>query len=315
MPLGKRIEKIEKTEKISNESNSSEKDEQTASMFQFEEPKYDFSDIILNDDTFSDIQDVLSIYEKRELLFDKWGLSTTHKNQNRVMINLYGFPGTGKTMVAHAISKQLKRNILTVDYSQIESKYVGETSKNLVSLFEYAKQTKSVIFFDEADALLSKRVTNMSNSTDVSVNQTRSVLLILINDYQDLIIFATNFVSNYDPAFMRRILSHIKFDLPNEKSRLKLWELYIPKALPTDVDKKLLASKYDNLSGSDISNAVFNASLKAAKKNESFVKHKYFEEAIERIQKSKEESNDVSFVKRTVSKDYVKTQFGGELPK
>lgn len=323
MPLGKRINNSDETKQpiISSPSNNNiDKNKNSAksqafNMFQAEEPKYSFSDIILNSDTYDAIQDVLAIYEKHKVIFDEWGLSKTHKQNNRAGINLYGIPGTGKTMVAHAIAKQLSRPILIVDYSQIESKYVGETAKNLVSMFEYAKESNAIIFFDEADALLSKRVTDMSNSTDVSVNQTRSVLLVLINDYNDMILFATNFITNYDPAFMRRILAHIKFDYPDEENRLKLWNLYIPKTLPTDVDIKCLSSKYSNISGSDISNAVFTASLRAARLSETMVKHSYFEEAIERIIKSKEDNQEMNFSKHTVSKDYVKSQFGGVLPK
>lgn len=324
MPLGKRIngndEKIPfgvksetESEKLQSNRNSNVQT-QVDSIFRTEEPKYNFSDIILNTDTYEAIQDVLAIYEKRKIIFDEWGLAETYKQKNRVGINLYGTPGTGKTMVAHAIAGQLKRKILTVDYSQIESKYVGETAKNLVAMFDYAKESNAIIFFDEADALLSKRVTNMSNSTDVSVNQTRSVLLVLINDYDDMILFATNFITNLDPAFMRRILAHIKFEYPNEENRQKLWKLYIPDTLPTDADIKYLSSKYNGISGSDISNAVFTASLRAARLNEPMVRQKYFEEAIERIIKSKQDNEDVQYSKRIVSKDYVKSQFEGVLP-
>lgn len=331
MPLGRRIyssatnqpaQRNEfKTASLQAPSNPIEPDniDQATmfTLFQAEQPQYSFSDIILNNSTYDAIQDVLALYEKRELLFDKWGLGHTHKKQNRAGINLYGYPGTGKSMAAHAIANQLGRSILTVDYSQIESKYVGETSKNLVAMFNYAKETKSVIFFDEADALLSRRVTNMSSSTDVSVNQTRSVLLILINEFDDLILFATNFITNYDPAFIRRILAHVKFDLPDDENRFKLWRMYIPTAMPTDADIRTLAVKYGGVSGSDISNAVLNASLKAARLNEAIVRHAYFEEAIERIINSRADNEDLGTCtsKRIVSEDYVKSQFGGELPK
>lgn len=284
--------------------------------FQVEDPQYSFSDIILNNSTYAAIQDVLTLYEKRELIFDKWGLGRTHKNQNHAGVNLYGASGVGKSMAAHAIANQLGRKILTVDYSQIESKYVGETSKNLVSMFNYAKETKAIIFFDEADALLSRRVTNMSNSTDVSVNQTRSVLLMLINEFDDLILFASNFITNYDPAFIRRILAHIKFELPDDRSRIKLWRMYIPSQMPTDADIQKLAEKYSGISGADISNAVLNASLRAARLNDDIVQHAYFEDAIEHIIESKADNEDVGQMasKRTVSEDYVKSQFGGRLP-
>ncbi|MBQ9927311.1 MAG: ATP-binding protein [Lachnospiraceae bacterium] len=324
MPLGKRInssginQPLQSNEKISEKINTSANDKETSfTLFQAEKPQYSFEDIILNRDTYDAIQDVLVLYEKRELLFDKWGLGNTQKKQNRAGINLYGYPGTGKSMVAHAIANQLGRNILAVDYSQIESKYVGETSKNLVSMFDYAKESNSIIFFDEADALLSRRVTNMSNSTDVSVNQTRSVLLVLINDFDDLILFASNFISNYDPAFIRRILAHVKFDLPDEENRLKLWRMHIPQQMPTDVDIKTLAEKYNGVSGADISNAVFNASLRAARLSEDKVCHIYFEEAIERIIQSKADNDNLGTLtsKRVVSEEYVKSQFGGRLPK
>ena len=328
MPIGKRItpsgssppdlQKTERNEKDAHsaKANTNNKAELEFTLFQSEEPKYSFDDIVMNSSVYNSIQDVLALYSKRELIFNQWGLGETQKSQNRAGINLYGYSGTGKSMAAHAIAKQLDRKILTVDYSQIESKYVGETSKNLVAMFKYAKETRSVIFFDEADALLSKRVTNMSNSTDVSVNQTRSVLLVLINDYDDLIIFASNFISNYDPAFMRRILAHVNFELPDEEARSKLWRMYIPEKLPTNADINTLAAKYDGISGADISNAVLNAALRTARSDETFVSHSYFEEAIERIKKSKADNSDLgeTFSKRTVSEEYVKSQFGGKLP-
>lgn len=330
MPLGKRITQscsslpdqpqIDQTEKKVHSVKSDSQDKIPAqpefTLFQSEGPRYCFDDIVLNSSVYDSIQDVLALYNKRDLLFNQWGLGKTQKSQNRAGINLYGYSGTGKSMAAHAIAKQLDRKILTVDYSQIESKYVGETSKNLVSMFSYAKETRSVIFFDEADALLSKRVTNMSNSTDVSVNQTRSVLLMLINDYDDLILFASNFISNYDPAFMRRILAHVKFELPDEAARLRLWRMYIPEQLPTNADINTLAEKNDGISGADISNAVLNAALRTARLNGTIVDHAYFEEAIERVKKSKADNNDLGELtsKRTVSEEYVKSQFGGELP-
>ena len=314
MPLGARIDNSDNSDRRPSENVQSTHEKNT-STFRVESPKYKFSEIILNDDTYDSIQDMLSLYSKRALIFGEWGLGSKYKQKNRIGINMYGPPGTGKTMAAHAIADQIGKSILPIDYSQIESKYVGETSKNLKAMFEYAKEANAVIFFDEADALLSKRVTDMSNSTDVSVNQTRSVLLTLLNDFDDLILFATNFITNYDPAFMRRISMHIKVSLPDEKNRFKLWNLYIPKQMPTDVDIGLLAKKYENISGSDIANAVLSASLRAARLNDQIVKHCYFETAIERIIESKNENSNETFTKKTVSEEYVRKQFGGELPR
>lgn len=331
MPLGRRIDRSEDSQLTkqtdggalpgqespdSPEVNNVDKTE-IFTLFQAEEPKYSFSDIILNNDTYDAIQDVLTLYGKRELLFDKWGLGATHKQADRAGINLYGASGTGKSMAAHAIAGQLGRKILTVDYSQIESKYVGETSKNLVNMFDYAKESRAVIFFDEADALLSRRVTNMSNATDVSVNQTRSVLLVLLNEYDDLVLFASNFITNYDPAFIRRILAHIKFELPDEGNRFKLWRMYIPEEMPTDADIESLAKKYSGISGSDIANAVLNASLRAARLNEDIVHNSYFEKAIESIIESKNDNSGLGTLtsRYVVGNDYVKEQLEGRTYK
>ena len=163
-------------------------------------PQFTIDDLILPDSTLHGIQDFLSYQTHAELIFNGWGLSKTHAHQRQIAINLYGLSGTGKTMAAHAIAHALNKPIIAVNYSEIESKYVGETSKNITKLFKIAKEEKAIIFFDEADAMLSRRVSNMSNSTDVSVNQTRSVLLTLMNNHEGLIIFTTNFIENYDSA-------------------------------------------------------------------------------------------------------------------
>ena len=108
----------------------------------------------------------------------------------------------------------------------------------------------------------------MTQAVDVSVNQTSSVMLMLMNEYQDFIIFATNFISNFDPAFMRRISVHVKFELPDVECRKKLWQMYIPEeflAQFKNLDIDELAEKFDGISGSDISNAVLNAAFKAAR--------------------------------------------------
>ena len=257
MPINKKGEVLKDTKKPEEEN-----------IFIPEEPRYSLDDIILTQATKDQILDVATYAENSQLVFDIWGFNKTHKYSKRVGINLYGAPGTGKTMAAHAIAKQLGKKILIVNYADIESKYVGETPKNIRKAFEAAKNSGSILFFDEADAILSKRVTNMTQAVDVSVNQTRSVMLMLMNEYQDFIIFATNFISNFDPAFMRRISVHVKFELPDFECRKKLWEMYIPKEFAAqfeNLDVEELAKKFEGLSGSDISNAVLNAAFKAAR--------------------------------------------------
>ena len=257
-----------------------------------EEPKFSLDDIILSDAVKAQILDVATYAENSYRVFELWGFKETHKYSRRIGVNLYGLPGTGKTMAAHAIAKNLGKKILVVNYADIESKYVGETPKNIRKVFEVAKKTDSILFFDEADAILSKRVTNMTQAVDVSVNQTRSVMLMLMNEYQDFIIFATNFISNFDPAFMRRISIHIKFDLPDEVCRKKLWEKYIPKSLPNNIDVEEIAKKFDGISGSDIANAMLNAAFKAARLRADFLDKKLVFEAVEHILESKKANSN-----------------------
>lgn len=300
------------TNQINNEVSAEQmkKDEQK-SPFVPQVPKFTFDQVILNEKTLTEVYDTLVIKDKSDLVFEEWGLSTTHKHSKKVGINLYGPPGTGKTMVAHAIAHHLERQLIVVNYADIESKYVGDTPKNLTEVFTVAKETDSIIFFDEADAMLSKRVTNMSSATDTSVNQTRSVLLTLLNDFDDVILFATNYIENFDEAFMRRILAHIKFELPDYECRVRLYETLIPKQLPTqDLDIHNLASSFDAVSGSDISNAVLRAAFKAARTDEDYVKHDFFAEALHNIVLSKEANRgDVtSSTTVPVSEDYALAQ-------
>ncbi len=206
------------------ESNVERKNKKNGFEFNAVEGKYNISDLILSEDAMSNLEDFISRKHLLNRVFNDWGLSKTHAAYNNQTVNIYGESGTGKSMAAHAIANALNKKLIIINYADIESKYVGETSKNICDLFRQAKDIDAIIFFDEADAILSRRVSNMSNATDVSVNQTRSVLLMLISDYSGVIIFATNFINNYDPAFMRRISTHIFFGLPDENSRLRLWK-------------------------------------------------------------------------------------------
>ena len=252
-----------------------------------EEPKWSLDEIILPAAVKAQILDVATYSENAHRVFELWGFKRTHKFSRRIGINLYGPPGTGKTMAAHAIAKALGKKILIVNYADIESKYVGETPKNIRKAFEAAKNSDSILFFDEADAILSKRVTNMTQAVDVSVNQTRSVMLMLMNEYQDFIIFATNFIENFDPAFMRRISIHVKFTLPDKNCRRQLWKMYTPPEVPNNLDFDELAKKFDGISGSDISNAMLNAAFKAARLSADELDKKFVFEAVENILTSK----------------------------
>ncbi len=276
-------------------------------------PQYTIDEVILPQEVKEKLEDIVAITEHRHLIYEEWGLGKVIKHAKHIYVNLYGSPGTGKTMAAHALINLLAKKMIVVNYAEIESKYVGETAKNLVALFKSAQEQDAILFFDEADALLSKRVTNMSSSTDVSVNQTRSVLLTLLDNYDGIIIFTTNFISNFDSAFIRRINYHIQIPLPDEPLRALLWKHYIPAEFPSDADCDELAQKYVNVTGNDIANAVLTAALRGARLQCERIPQSYFEDAITNIQQStvhsrKGSDDAVQIEEREVSEEYVRQQ-------
>ena len=314
MGIGKRIEPDRKQE-VSADKPKAKAEAKEEEVFLPEQPKYSLDEIILPSRVREEILTAADYAKNSKIVFEDWGFSKTHQYSRRIGINLYGPSGTGKTMAAHAIAKELGRNILIVNYADIESKYVGETPKNIRKVFEAAKKTNSILFFDEADAILSRRVTNMTQAVDVSVNQTRSVMLMIMNEYQDFIIFATNFIENFDPAFMRRISMHVKFELPDLACRKLLWKKYIPAELPNDLDVDELAEKYAGLSGSDIANAMLNAAFKAARQGAGAVSKTHVFEAAENIiasNSANKKEGEVTVTRRPVSEEYVREQMSKE---
>jgi len=287
--------------------------------FELISPKYSAEDLVLNNITFQELKSAIALKTQSDYVYNTLGFAETHKHNQRFVVNFYGEPGTGKTMAAHAMAHAFSKKLLIVDYSQIESKYVGDTPKNLKKIFDFAKHIDCVIFFDEADAILSKRVTNMSSATDTSVNQTRSVMLNILNDFNGSIIFATNFISNYDSAFMRRILKHIHFDLPDHEARLKIIKKYLPKRISSTLDLELISQKSDGLSGADISNAALMAAFKIASENRSEYLQGDIEHQINNIKSSKlanmkkHQNESATISTRVVSKEYAEKQIGKEL--
>ncbi len=255
--------------------------------FQLSEPRYQLSDIVANNSTLAEIESLISLKDNFDHVFRIMGFSETHKYSNKFIINFYGEPGTGKTITAHAIASKLNKKILEVDYSAIESKYVGDTPKNLKSIFDFAKNENCIIFFDEADAILSRRVTNMQSATDTSVNQTRSVLLNILNNFEGDIIFATNFISNYDPAFMRRISKHIFFELPNEETRYFLFKKYLPKQLHANLDFSEFSKISDQLSAADIEKICLMAGFQSAHEKKKIIDSLEIKKQIANIKRSK----------------------------
>ena len=302
---------INRTPIIENKEKNVQKEiKETTTSFFISDPKYDLNDVILSDSVKKEIERVISYFKYQDIIFNEWQLQTVIKNHN-LSVNLYGESGTGKTMTAHAIAKILDKKIILVNYAEIESKYVGETSKNLMSLFKFAKDNDAVIFFDEADALLSRRVTAMHSATDVSVNQTRNTLLKILDDYDGIILFTTNFIQNFDTAFIRRIFGHVKFELPNRETRRLLWNHYLLDTIPCD-DRDGIIEKIceiEGVTGADISTAILKAAIDVVGKSPCCITYELLKGVLEEIIKAKKAVNDnFEITTRKVSEEYALSQ-------
>ena len=228
------------------------------------EPKFRLSQMVLNQKTKDSIDHCVMLIRNMDKIYGEWGFSQIDPVQKTVL-NFFGPSGTGKTMAAHAIANEIGRKILAVNYAEIESKYVGDAPKNLISAFDIAKKENAVLFFDEADSFLGKRITNVSSSSDQAVNSLRSQMLILLESYDITVIFATNLNENYDKAFNSRILESIKFDLPDKELRKDGIRKSIPDKAPKadgyDLEKVLdrLSEISEGFSFREIKNSVLSA--------------------------------------------------------
>lgn len=225
------------------------------------------------------------------MLYQTWGLAEIHPEGRGVAVNLYGPSGTGKSFAAEAIAQHLSKPIIRVDYAQLELRYVGDTPKNIAAAFASARQHDAVLFFDEADSVLSHRVTNITQAADYGVNISRSTLLLQLNSFEGVVLFATNLARNYDPAIVRRILAHVPFTLPDQAALVRLWRYHLPQKLPRSADAtpEALAALSEGLSGGDVLNCVLLAASQAALCGANAVTLADFAAAIEQVRRAKAE--------------------------
>ena len=226
-----------------------------------------WDDLVLNEDTLDDIGQLLTWIEKSDVVLDDFGLRKNLKRGYRVLF--YGPPGTGKTLTATLIGAKVGMDVYRVDLSQVISKYIGETEKNLSNIFDQAEHRNWILFFDEADSLFGAR-TQTNNSNDRAANQEISYLLQRVEDFPGIVILASNLKSNIDEAFARRFQNSIYFPLPESDERKRLWSnIFSKKAtLKDDVDLDKFAEKYE-LAGGALTNVARYAALCAAQKNRS----------------------------------------------
>jgi SpoVK/Ycf46/Vps4 family AAA+-type ATPase len=225
-----------------------------------------FADVILPPRTRAALDEALSLVHSHELIFTQWGLGERHSSGLGLAFNFAGPPGTGKTICAEAIATALGKKLLSVRYAEMESMWAGETPKNVAAVFRMAAEENAVLFFDEADAIASKRTTGAAQAYQRESNTVVNVLLKELEAFNGVVIFATNLAVNFDPAFERRIRTHVRFEMPGLDEHEQIWKVQIhPTKTPlaADVNFRELAERYE-VSGGDIKNAVLKAATMAA---------------------------------------------------
>jgi AAA+ superfamily predicted ATPase len=254
---GKIVLNVEIVERILFGSNS-----QPALSFEFPAKsittKMNWEDLVLNKTTNDEIETIKSWIHHNDTMVKEWNLQDKIKAGYKALF--YGPPGTGKTFTATLLGKHFDMDVFRIDLSQVVSKYIGETEKNLEKIFQKAEDKNWILFFDEADALFGKR-TSVSSAHDRYANQETSYLLQRIEDFSGLVILSSNNKANIDPAFLRRFNAIVHFPLPDVNERLHLWQIYLPQNHKlTTAEITSLAGKYE-VTGATVLNAIHHSAI------------------------------------------------------
>jgi SpoVK/Ycf46/Vps4 family AAA+-type ATPase len=227
-------------------------------------PLYTWDDIVLPRACLEQLREICAQARYRQHVFEHWGFKRKVALGKGLSVLFVGPSGTGKTMAADIIANDLGLELYKIDLSGVVSKYIGETEKNLRQIFEAAEQSNAALFFDEADAVFGKR-SEVKDAHDRYANIETNYLLQRIEDYEGIVILASNFPKNIDDAFTRRLRFIVEFPLPDASSRQQIWQHIFPAELPRsrDIDIDFLSRKL-KLSGGNIKNIALNAAFLAA---------------------------------------------------
>lgn len=244
----------------------------------------EWEDLILNDGTGKKLDEIKAFVQYESALRNDFGLNKHLKLGYRCLF--YGPSGTGKSLAAALIGKELNKEVYRIDLSSVISKYIGETSKNLNNLFNQAEDKGWILFFDEGDALFAQRTDTSKNSGNANAqyaNQDVAFLLQRIENYNGLVIVATNFKQNIDEAFKRRFQLLIHFTPPKEEAGLRIWEKNLPDKLILDPNIHLheIAKQY-SFTAATIINIIQKLSLIAVQKTEPIISKDEFIRVLER---------------------------------
>ncbi|MEV7323505.1 AAA family ATPase [Streptomyces sp. NPDC093970] len=223
-----------------------------------------WDDLVLPADRITQLRDICDQVRFRRLVLQDWGFGARMGHGTGLSALFSGPPGTGKTMAAEVLAHELDVDLHRIDLSGVVSKYIGETEKNLARIFAEASTGNSILFFDEADALFGKR-TEVSDAHDRYANIETSYLLQRIEEYEGVVVLATNLRQNIDDAFTRRIRFVVEFPFPEADDRHRIWRTLLPSTAPlaADVDLARLAGEFA-VTGANIRNIVLQAAFLAA---------------------------------------------------
>lgn len=227
-------------------------------------PHYCWSDIVLPSEELQQLKEIFNHVKYRQKVFYEWGFESKLSSGKGLNILFCGPSGTGKTMAADIIAHELSLDLYKIDLSCVVSKYIGETEKNLASIFREAETSNAILFFDEADALFGKR-SEVKDSHDRYANIEIGYLLQKMEEYKGVVILATNMRKNMDEAFVRRMHFTVEFPFPDENYRLRIWENIFPQETPLDknIDFDFLKQNF-KVTGGNIKNIALTAAFYAA---------------------------------------------------
>jgi hypothetical protein len=225
-------------------------------------PCYEWDDIVVPPDILRQLQEITGQVAQRHLVYQSWGFGAKLNRGRGISALFSGVSGVGKTMAAEVMARHLKLDLYRIDLAGVVSKYIGETEKNLRSVFDAAERSGAILFFDEADALFGKR-SEVKDSHDRYANIEVNYLLQRMEDYRGLAILATNMKSALDSAFMRRLRFIVDFPFPDAAQRHEIWRRVFPAAAAVrDLDFRVLAGL--EIPGGNIRNIALNAAFLAA---------------------------------------------------
>ncbi|MFH1217127.1 MAG: AAA family ATPase [Pseudomonadota bacterium] len=226
-----------------------------------------WSDIVLPEEKIDLLKELCGQVKHRYTVFNEWGFAGRISRGRGLSALFSGPPGTGKTLAAEIVAAELELDLYKIDLAGVVSKYIGETEKNLSRIFREAERSNAILFFDEADALFGKR-TEVKDAHDRYANIETSYLLQKMEEYEGMVILATNLRANMDEAFTRRIRFIVEFPFPDKTLRARMWEAHFPPEAPRaeDMDYDFLAEQFQ-VAGGNIRNIAVNSAFMAAEDN------------------------------------------------